>query len=102
MAGSTRTLARLFEVLKQLLGGRHELFVSITFVAGRHDIALRAFAAASNRNNMIHGELGGGEFLPAIMTEAAGKLVPPPLRLAELLGSFPFFPDPFGVGVGRV
>jgi hypothetical protein len=37
---------------------------------------------------MVHGELGAGEFLPAVVAEALGENMLPPLGALKLLGFF--------------
>ncbi len=56
-----------------------QLLFRVAFFAGRYAVALRAFAAASHGDNMVHGELFSPEFLAAIMAKALPQEVLPPL-----------------------
>lgn len=69
------------------------LFI-VTFFACSDDVALRRLSPSDKRNDMVHGEVFGGKFLAAEITDTFGPFPLPPLRLSELArpGAFPFDP----------
>jgi len=64
-----------------------ELFFGVVaaFAAGDH-IAAGAFAAARNRNDVIHGQLSGGCRASAVMAFTFGHPALPPLGLPQIPG----------------
>ena len=64
-----------------------ELFFGIVaaFAASNH-IAARAFSAARNRHDMIHGQLTGRRFTFAIIALAFGNPALPPLGFPQVPG----------------
>jgi len=72
--------------------------LGVAFFTTRYKISLGGFAAADDRNQMIHRQLFGGELSTAVMTDAARTFALPPLAGAQLAGPLPlaanlFFTD---------
>ena len=68
-------------------------FGGVAGFAARHHIAPGAFAAARNRDDVIHGQRFGRGCASAIMTFAFGHPALPPLGLPQLpgLAAFSFY-----------
>ena len=81
----------MFEIIFPL--HRQELFFHIVarFTARNH-VSPGAFAAAGNRNDVIHGQLFGRRRAPAVITFTLCHLAFPPLGFPEFpgLAAFPF------------
>ena len=74
------------------------LLLAVALFAARNAVLLVGFTPASDRNQMIHGELTRREFISAMIAHAFAQLLLPPLGLAEFT-SFGFFPFlMFGTG----
>jgi len=58
----------------------------VAIPAGRNNIAFRALAATGDRDNVIHSQGAGGEFVTAIMAQAGGAASLPPLARTQLPG----------------
>src|SRR6266567_820332 len=68
------------------------LFPAVALLAGRHHVPTAALAAAGDRDDVVHGELGGGKGAAAPVADSFGEPVLPPARPAQLPGLilFPF------------
>ncbi len=73
------------------------LFLRVTFFACSHYIPFCAFTAARKGYNVIHGEIPGVKFFPAIVADSPGFLAVPPLRFSQLSGLF-FLSFYFSIG----
>ena len=79
---------RLLEVVFPLYEELVFLF-GVAVLAARHQVALGAAAAADQGNDVVHGQFGGLELPPAIITDACGPFALPPLACAKLTGLCP-------------
>ena len=70
-------IARLFE-------GQPVFSFRIALLAGWNEIAFCRFAAADDRNQMIHRQLSRGKFIAAAVTNPSGALPLPPLGGPQL------------------
>ena len=76
------------------------LFLVIARFARRHDVAFGAFAAAHDRDNVVHGELARRDLVAAVVALTGRSPPLPPLRLAQLLGFLTLAPDLFFADLG--
>jgi len=93
---TTSSLA--FQLPKEVVHWHIQFFVAIAGLAGGDNISLRARAATSKRDYVIHRQLRGREAALTVMADPTVELIQPPLGLLEL-SSFLSFPlNPLGIG----
>ena len=78
-----------FERQQVLLG-------AVTRLAGRDTIAPGTVPTAHQRHDMIEGQLPGSDLPVAVMADAGGDAIAPPLAAAQLAGLVAFPAELFG------
>lgn len=87
--------SKAFEVIVPFSGNVISFFV-VTVFATWNQVFFDRSAAASERNQMVHGQISGLEFLSAIVADTGLFFLPPPGAIAQfarfvfLSGQFPF------------
>src|SRR5207237_10020322 len=79
------------------LDGHHALLANVAVLAGRHDVAANALAAAAERHDVIHRERARLDGALAVIAPPRAHATLPPLTLAELTRAGALAPELVGI-----